>query len=258
MSSSHHVHTVPVPTDTTGVVVEVAAVDVSDDSDSSLSTSNPKIGSKRSRRVNSSSSSSSSKKETIKKKAATTVEKISSLEKHEQRRIANRKASVACRLRKKIFIHELQRQVLELTQKNSQFEEENETLRNMLNTKVQAENEIRKMMWKPFQLSGSGSGSIAVPRSSVSSVDAFASTWLPISRSSNTDGYGPKLARNISPSSSIGSHMSNSTAMDYVSTSMNSSSFMSSSNNIRSTINSANVYNMLVEDALRNYIQSRP
>jgi len=56
--------------------------------------------------------------------------------KAEKRKIANRKASVACRLRKKIFINELQRQVVELTQKNLIYEKENEVLRQMLNDKL--------------------------------------------------------------------------------------------------------------------------
>ena len=60
-------------------------------------------------------------------------------EKREKRRVANRKASVACRLRKKIFITELQRQVSELTQRNAEIEEENVMLRKAFELKVAAE-----------------------------------------------------------------------------------------------------------------------
>merc|ERR1719276_613263 len=60
-------------------------------------------------------------------------------EKRERRRVANRKASVACRLRKKIFINELQRQVSELTKRNAEIEEENAILRKAFEQKAAAE-----------------------------------------------------------------------------------------------------------------------
>ena len=41
--------------------------------------------------------------------------------------VANRKAAYNCRLRKRILIEELQRQVVELTKKNLSLEDENET-----------------------------------------------------------------------------------------------------------------------------------
>ena len=60
-------------------------------------------------------------------------------EKREKRRVANRKASVACRLRKKIFITELQRQVSDLSRRNNDIEEENTILRHMFQAKTATE-----------------------------------------------------------------------------------------------------------------------
>ena len=57
--------------------------------------------------------------------------KVSS-SKAERRRMANRKASVASRLRKKIFVAELQRQVINLSNKIARCEDENRVLRQML------------------------------------------------------------------------------------------------------------------------------
>ena len=48
-------------------------------------------------------------------------------EKRSERLVANRKAAYNCRLRKRILIEELQRQVVELTKKNLPLEDENET-----------------------------------------------------------------------------------------------------------------------------------
>lgn len=55
--------------------------------------------------------------------------KKSSEEKRKERLIANRRAAYNCRMRKRILIEELQRQVVELTRKNIAAEEENARLR---------------------------------------------------------------------------------------------------------------------------------
>jgi len=65
-------------------------------------------------------------------------------EKRERRRVANRKASVACRLRKKIFINELQRQISELTKRNAEIEEENALLRKAFEQKAAAERQTQQ------------------------------------------------------------------------------------------------------------------
>merc|ERR1719223_170612 len=75
-------------------------------------------------------------------------------EKRERRRVANRKASVACRLRKKIFITELQRQVSELSRRNNEIEEENAILRRMFQAKVAAEQQQANL--KSSQQIGNG------------------------------------------------------------------------------------------------------
>ena len=54
-------------------------------------------------------------------------------EKRSERLVANRKAAYNCRLRKRILIEELQRQVVELTKKNLSLEDENVRLREALN-----------------------------------------------------------------------------------------------------------------------------
>ena len=53
-------------------------------------------------------------------------------EKRNERLIANRKAAYNCRMRKRILIEELQRQVVELTKKSMNLEEENKQLRQAL------------------------------------------------------------------------------------------------------------------------------
>ena len=53
-------------------------------------------------------------------------------EKREDRLAANRKAAYNCRLRKRILIEELQRQVIEISQKNNSLEKENAQLRKVL------------------------------------------------------------------------------------------------------------------------------
>merc|ERR1719223_2112568 len=73
--------------------------------------------------------------------------------KAEKRKIANRKASVACRLRKKIFINELQRQVMELTQKNLIYEKENEVLRQILNDKLRLQQQEMRLQQSMNSLS---------------------------------------------------------------------------------------------------------
>lgn len=54
-------------------------------------------------------------------------------EKRAERLVANRKAAFNCRLRKRILIEELQRQVVELTKKTLSLEDENLKLREALN-----------------------------------------------------------------------------------------------------------------------------
>uniref|UniRef100_A0A7S2KBW5 BZIP domain-containing protein n=1 Tax=Leptocylindrus danicus TaxID=163516 RepID=A0A7S2KBW5_9STRA len=71
---------------------------------------------------------------TKRKRSGSSVGK-SAEDKRKERLLANRKAAYNCRMRKRILIEELQRQVVELTRKNIAAEDENARLRVALNMK---------------------------------------------------------------------------------------------------------------------------
>jgi len=85
-------------------------------------------------------------------------------EKRNERLVANRKAAYNCRMRKRILIEELQRQVVELTKRSMNLEEENKQLRQALLSSNQSDmmiqNQQQQVLGNEQNLLSSGNSSI--------------------------------------------------------------------------------------------------
>jgi len=92
---------------------------------------------------------------TKRKRSGGSVSK-SAEDKRKERLLANRKAAYNCRMRKRILIEELQRQVVELTRKNIAAEEENARLRVALNIKpVENTDNMNEVLVEPSTINAS-------------------------------------------------------------------------------------------------------